>query len=109
MTRTNKPVTWGMIKTESLKNDPGDWPGLESELQILARVPVSRMTWYNWKVKGLVPYIRIGRRCLYHWPSVLEALLRLQRGGTCVPNHPDPAVKPPVRDAVTAELVTKQG
>jgi hypothetical protein len=55
--------------------------GLIDEPEILKRVPVSRRTWGNWKAKGIVPFIRIGRRCLYHWPSVEAALLRLQRGG----------------------------
>ena len=35
----------------------------------------------NWKAKGLLPYIKIGRRCLYDWASVQGALLRRQRGG----------------------------
>jgi hypothetical protein len=49
------------------------------EKAILERVPVSRRTWWLWKSKGLIPYIRIGRRVLYDWPSVREALLRMQR------------------------------
>jgi hypothetical protein len=54
--------------------------GLIDEPEILKRVPVSRRTWGNWKAKGIVPFIRIGRRCLYHWPSVEAALLRRQTG-----------------------------
>jgi hypothetical protein len=56
--------------------------GFLNEKQILARVPVSRRTWGNWKAKGLVPVIKIGRRCLYSWQNVSEALQRMERGGT---------------------------
>jgi len=47
------------------------------------RVPVSRRTEFDWREKGLLPFIRPpdGRRVLYHWPTVLGALLRMQRGG----------------------------
>jgi hypothetical protein len=44
-------------------------------------VPVSKRTWQTWKEREIVPFIRVGRRCLYHWPSVQQALLRKQRGG----------------------------
>jgi hypothetical protein len=56
---------------------------LLEEGEVLARVPVARRTFYDWRKKGLIPFIRIpgSRRILYHWPSVEMALLRLQRGG----------------------------
>ena len=52
-----------------------------SEAEVLGKVPVSRRTWSTWKAKGIVPFIRIGRRCLYSWPQTEAALLRRQRGG----------------------------
>jgi len=51
------------------------------EKQLLAKLPISRRTLGNWKAKGVLPYIKIGRRCLYDWASVQGALLRRQRGG----------------------------
>jgi len=64
---------------------PEDGERVESsfidEKQLLARLPVSRGTLSNWKAKGLIPFIKIGRRCLYDWVSVQGALLRRQRGG----------------------------
>jgi len=51
------------------------------EKQLLAKLPISRRTLGNWKAKGVLPYIKIGRRCLYDWASVHGALLRRQRGG----------------------------
>jgi len=51
-----------------------------AEKQILARIPVSRRTLFNWRASGKIPSIKIGRRNLYHWPSVEAALLRQQRG-----------------------------
>ena len=56
-------------------------PGFIDEKQLLARLPVSRRTLGNWKAKGMLPFIKIGRRCLYDWASVHGALLRRQRGG----------------------------
>jgi hypothetical protein len=56
--------------------------GFIDEKQLLARLPISRGTLGNWKAKGLLPYIKIGRRCLYDWTSMQSALLRRQRGGS---------------------------
>ncbi|PYJ56792.1 MAG: hypothetical protein DME24_21125 [Verrucomicrobia bacterium] len=66
----------------SERNQPtsGD-TGFIDEKRLLARLPISRRTLGNWKAKGLLPYIKIGRRCLYDWASVQGALLRRQRGG----------------------------
>jgi hypothetical protein len=57
-------------------------PGFIDEKQLLTKLPISRGTLGNWKAKGLLPYIKIGRRCLYDWASVQTALLRRQRGGS---------------------------
>ncbi len=35
----------------------------------------------NWKATGILPYIKIGRRCPYDWASVQGAVLRRQKGG----------------------------
>jgi hypothetical protein len=51
------------------------------EKQLLTKLPISRRTLGNWKAAGILPYIKIGRRCLYDWASVQGALLRRQRGG----------------------------
>ena len=55
--------------------------GFIDEKRLLARLPISRRTLGNWKAKGFLPYIKIGRRCFYDWASVQCALLRRQRGG----------------------------
>ena len=52
------------------------------EAECLRRVPVSRRTWYSWRVTGKIPTVNVGgRRNIFHWPSVEAALLRMQRGG----------------------------
>jgi hypothetical protein len=51
------------------------------EKEILARIPISRRTLFNWRAAGKIPTVSIGRRNLFHWPSVEQALLRRQRGG----------------------------
>lgn len=53
--------------------------GFLDEPEILHRVPISRRTLGDWKSKGVIPFIRIGRRCLYDWESVRSALLRKQK------------------------------
>ena len=66
----------------SERNQPtSNETGFIDEKQLLAKLPISRRTLGNWKAKGLLPYIKIGRRCLYDWASVQGALLRRQRGG----------------------------
>jgi predicted site-specific integrase-resolvase len=50
------------------------------EKQLLARLPISRRTAFNWIQQGKLPVVKIGRRKLYHWKSVTDALLRIQKG-----------------------------
>jgi hypothetical protein len=77
------PASVGLLDTgihaEQNKIPAGE-TGFLDEKQLLARLPVSRGTLSNWKAKGLIPFIKIGRRCLYDWVSVQGALLRRQRG-----------------------------
>ena len=50
---------------------------------LLERLPISRGTLRNWMANGSIPYIKSGgRRILFDWPSVRDAMLRRQRGGT---------------------------
>jgi predicted site-specific integrase-resolvase len=51
------------------------------EKQLLARLPISRRTAFTWVQSGKLPCVKIGRRKLFHWPSVEAALLRQQRNG----------------------------
>jgi hypothetical protein len=68
------------IRAEQNQTSAGE-AGFIDEKQLLARLPISRGTLGNWKAKGLLPYIKIGRRCLYDWTSVQASLLCRQRGG----------------------------
>jgi predicted DNA-binding transcriptional regulator AlpA len=47
--------------------------------ELLTRLPISRRTLATHVARGLLPCVRIGRRVLWHWPSVEAALLRRQR------------------------------
>jgi predicted DNA-binding transcriptional regulator AlpA len=56
--------------------------GFIDQKQLLARLPISRRTLFNWRTTGKIPCVRLGgRRILFHWPSVEAALLRHQHGG----------------------------
>jgi len=67
--------------TDDLTENASGNPAFMDEKQLLAKLPISRRTLGNWKTTGVIPYIKIGRRCLYDWASVHGALLRRQRGG----------------------------
>jgi len=61
---------------------PSSETGFIDQKQILARLPISRRTLFNWRTSGKIPCVRPGgRRILFHWPSVEAALLRHQQGG----------------------------
>jgi hypothetical protein len=49
------------------------------ESGILRIIPVSRRTLFSLREKGL-PHVRLGKRVIFHVPSVREWLLRQQRG-----------------------------
>jgi len=66
---------------DDLMENAGGESAFMDEKQLLAKLPISRRTLGNWKTTGVIPYIKIGRRCLYDWASVHGALLRRQRGG----------------------------
>jgi hypothetical protein len=68
-----------MSTAENETNEQKEIQSLLDEKAMLRRLPVSRRTLVDWKSKNIIPFIRIGRRCLYHWPSVEAALLRRQR------------------------------
>ncbi len=64
------------------KQTPSSAEGFIDERQLLAKLPISRRTLFNWRASGKIPCVRLGgRRILFHWPSVEAALLRYQRGG----------------------------
>ena len=69
------------MRNELQQTAPSGETGFIDEKQLLARVPVSRRTLYHWRETGKIPYVNLGgRRVLFHWPSVEQALLRYQRG-----------------------------
>ncbi len=49
--------------------------------ELLTQIPVCRRTLRNWMDNGLIPYVRVGGRILFHLESVTAALLRMQRNG----------------------------
>jgi len=55
---------------------------LDAKRLLKEKLPISRRTLFTWERDGKIPVVKIGRRKLFHWPSVEAALLRLQRGGS---------------------------
>jgi DNA-binding GntR family transcriptional regulator len=52
--------------------------GFINNATILQRIPVSLGTIRNWRNSGKLPFVKLlGRRVLYHWPTVQQALLRM--------------------------------
>lgn len=68
-----------MLKDETDSND--QTTEIIDEATLLKRLPICRRTLSDWRSKGIIPCIKVGRRCLYHWDHVRAALLRRQRGG----------------------------
>jgi hypothetical protein len=69
------------MSKDSIQPAPASGDSFLDEKQILARLPICRRTLFNWRASGKIPHVKIGRRNLFHWPSVEAALLRQQRGG----------------------------
>jgi len=51
------------------------------EDELCARLQISRGTAVNYRRDGKLPYAKLGRLILYHWPTVEQALLRQSVGG----------------------------
>jgi predicted DNA-binding transcriptional regulator AlpA len=72
-----------MWKNAAMNSEPKQTSSSEArfidEKQLLAKLPISRRTLFNWRTSGKIPCVRLGgRRILFHWPSVEAALLRYQ-------------------------------
>jgi len=65
----------------TLNTNTETYIGFIDEKQLLARLPISRRTVFDWVTSGKIPVVKLKRKKLYHWPSVEAALLRMQRGG----------------------------
>lgn len=74
--------------TAALPDSPLSTIGADSRLllretELLRKVGFSRRTALDLRTQGLLPYIRLGKRGVrYWWPSVQQALLRLEQGGS---------------------------
>jgi hypothetical protein len=77
----NQPQTRLPRENEGRFESDKELKAFIDEKQLLARLPVSRRTLFNWRVSGKIPHVKIGRRNLFHWPSIEAALLRNQKGG----------------------------
>jgi predicted site-specific integrase-resolvase len=69
------------MSENTIQSAPPSEAGFINEKELLKRIPVSRRTAFTWVQSGKLPCVKIGRRKLFHWPSVEVALLRQQRNG----------------------------
>lgn len=53
----------------------------EKETAEYLRIKVRQL--YNWRLSGLIPYIRIGKALRYRKSAVDQALTRFTRGASC--------------------------
>jgi hypothetical protein len=82
-------VTLAIWENAAMNSEPKLTPsgeaGFINQKQLLARLPISRRTLFNWRTSGKIPCVRLGgRRILFHWPSVEAALLRCQHPPECL-------------------------
>jgi excisionase family DNA binding protein len=68
------------MKSEPQTPQTTNGVGFINQTELLRRLPVSRRTIHNWRTSGKIPSIKIGRRVLFCWENVAEALRRLERG-----------------------------
>jgi excisionase family DNA binding protein len=65
---------------QDLQNNTSNHNGFIDEKLLRELIPVSRRTLWNWRKRGELPFVQVGRRVLFHYPSVERALLNRQRG-----------------------------
>jgi len=76
-----KQFTQANPMTINQSSEKPDKSSFITEMELLEKLKVSRRTVFSWRMAGKIPTVKLGRRTLYHWPSVEAALLRHQRGG----------------------------
>lgn len=59
------------------KNTPQPECFLDTE-QMIEFVKVSKITLYNWRNSGKIPFVKIGARVLYNKQEVIEALMQMK-------------------------------
>ena len=69
-----------MLKPLPAQPEPA--AGFINEAELLERVPFSRRTLHVRRAAGEIPFIKLGARVIYHWPTVEQRLIRMQRGGS---------------------------
>ena len=47
---------------------------LISDEELRRRLNVSRTTLYNWRLNGIIPYKRIGKKLFYPWKEIINKL-----------------------------------
>jgi hypothetical protein len=67
------------MRDHSQPSQPAAEPEFLNTAELLQRLPVSRRTAYAMRDSGRLPFVRLERKILYHWPSVRDALLRRQQ------------------------------
>lgn len=77
------------VTLESVTGTPANEPPTGRFLnaqQLAAQLGVSRRTLFNWRDRGLIPYIKLpgSRRVLFDADSVHDALHRQERGGNAL-------------------------
>ena len=57
-------------KIEAAKENEG--LELISDAELRRRLKVSRTTLYNWRLTGVIPYKRIGKKLFYPWKEIIK-------------------------------------
>ena len=54
--------------------DKKETPEMLTDKELADRLKMSRVTLYEWRRKGILPFKRIGKRVLYNWDDVYKTL-----------------------------------
>jgi excisionase family DNA binding protein len=81
-TETDTVVEAEVIAEDQPQPLPRERAGFIDTDELLRRIPVSRGTIRNWCRSEKIPFIKTpGRRVLFCWENVANALRRMERGG----------------------------
>ena len=64
--------------SENANENPATGPNpsdvLLSKREVAGRLRITVRTVENWQQRGILPFVKVGKIVLFHWPDVLEHL-----------------------------------
>ena len=68
----SNPTTTPLLQNAAEAEKPSDV--MLTKREVAERLKVTVRTVENWQQRGVLPYVKIGKVVLFHWPEVIEFL-----------------------------------